>query len=450
MLALTTPLAAGLAGCIDRPITEVDPGQDKVENLSFTVDLNRNLDLLFVVDNSGSMEREQLQITENFKRMIEVLETLPGGLPNIHLGVVSTDVGAGASCVTPSPGPGVLRNAAMVPGCTPPSGRYIEDVDDGNGGRARNYTGALDDTFACIATLGTDGCGFEQPLEALRLALSPSTTLNSGFLRDDAILAVVILSDEDDCSAFNPDLFTSNTDVLGPRENFRCFEQGIECDGVDPHTEGVRENCVPRSDSPYITPIEEYVDFLRGLKRSDNQLVVAGILGDASPVRIGRNERNNLDVLRSCDIGVNDPQGAFPPIRTDALLAQFPRSVRTRICDADLSPAIVEVAQVIRDSLLPACVLGNLVDANPAVAGIQADCSVVETQHPGAADEATAILPQCGPTNPADAPTTPCWSIQVDEEVCDFTASHREVAAHYPSTEPRDPDTLIDVQCQTQ
>jgi hypothetical protein len=441
LLSSALPLATA---CIERSVTEVTPTQDKTENLDFTVDLNQDLDILFVIDDSRSMEREQDEIVENFHRMIEVLEGLPTGLPNIHLGVISTDVGAGEACNAPSPGPGVLRNAPMIAGCTPPSDRWIADVDDGSGGRSRNYSGDLSDTFACIARLGIDGCGFEQPLEAMRAAIDPATLENAGFLREGALLAVVFLTDEDDCSAFNANLFTTDTESLGPLENFRCFQHGIDCEGVDPTTLGARENCVPRDDSPYLTPIGDYVDALRAVSR---RVVVAGILGDAEPVRVGVNERDHTDVLRSCEIGTDDPQGAYPPTRTDAFLAQFEDRVRTRICDADLSPAIVAITEEIVREFYGSCIEGTLADANPGAAGVQADCSVTEIQNPGAADELSTVVPQCN----AGASNPPCWSVVVNAERCATVSDHHlEVAMTYPDGVDRDPDTLIQVQCRTE
>jgi hypothetical protein len=447
-LTLAATFVLPAAGCLDREITRVDPSQDKTENLVFTAEINRKLDILFVVDDSNSMEREQLEITENFRRMIDVLETIPGGLPDLHIGVITTNVGAGDACPTPSYGPGVLRDRGATD-CPMLTTNYIEDID-GAGGRTRNYTGTLDDAFACVGEQGIGGCGFEQPLEAIRLALSPGNTSNEGFLRDDATLAVVILSDEDDCSAM-PSLFADDPD-LGPRANFRCFEYGIECDGP-PEQFGIRENCVPRSDSPYLTPLGEYVTFLRGLKPLDSRLIVAGILGDAGPIRVGTVTASNgtmhTDVLRSCDIGDNDPQGAFPPIRTDALLSQIPGSVRTGICDEDLSTAMEEVADAIRKVLLGACFEGIPIDHNTELAGIQADCSVTEIQHVGTPEQIKTILPQCGPTNPADNPTKPCWTVEEDAVLCETFPTQLKVMAHYPTDVVREPDTVLDVQCQT-
>jgi hypothetical protein len=454
---LIAPLGAA---CIDRAITEVEPEQARIETLEFDVELNPNVDLLFVIDNSGSMGREQDQIAVNFQRMIEVLETLPTGLPNLHLGVVTTDVGAGQSCPVPTPPPGVMRVTGPS-SCAPLGGateRFLVDVEDGVGGRDRNYAGTLAEAFACIATAGTSGCGFEQPLEAMRLALSRPE--NAGFVRPDALLAIVLLTDEDDCSAFDDGLFVaSETTPLGPRTNFRCFRHALECDGgVPAETLGVRTECVPRADSEYITPIEELAAFLHGLRPRATKLLVGGIMGDAPtearPIEVGwitnTGGAQELAVLRTCEIGEDDPHGAFPPIRTDAFLAQFRDRFRTSICDADLSQAMIAVGEHIVDALYGSCVRGDLRDADPRTTGVQAECSVTEVQHPHGDDEVRTILPACAGADPAAAPNRPCFAIVPDEERCRRISDHfLRITIHYPDGVVRDADTIVQAQCVT-
>jgi hypothetical protein len=51
---------------------------------------------------------------------------------------------------------------------------------------------------ACLAVQGTEGCGFEQQLVAATNALQRED--QAGFLRDHALLAVLVVSDEEDCS----------------------------------------------------------------------------------------------------------------------------------------------------------------------------------------------------------------------------------------------------------
>src|SRR5262245_1859643 len=57
-------------------------------------------------------------------------------------------------------------------------------------------------TFSCVATVGTGGPSDEMPLSAMRDAFEERVTdgTNAGFHRPDALLGVVFLTDEEDCS----------------------------------------------------------------------------------------------------------------------------------------------------------------------------------------------------------------------------------------------------------
>ena len=60
----------------------------------------------------------------------------------------------------------------------------------------------LGQNFACAAQVGISGDGNERPVQALQAAISESMNApgacNEGFVRDDAILVVVIITDEED------------------------------------------------------------------------------------------------------------------------------------------------------------------------------------------------------------------------------------------------------------
>jgi hypothetical protein len=60
--------------------------------------------------------------------------------------------------------------------------------------------------IACMAQLGTDGCGVEQQLQASVRALIRS---DQQFLREDHLLAVLVVSDEEDCSIRDNGLFST-------------------------------------------------------------------------------------------------------------------------------------------------------------------------------------------------------------------------------------------------
>ena len=99
--SLVLAAAAVLSGCPDRDVTEVNPIQDNVDTKLIPVTLNRDLDILFVIDNSGSMAGEQASLAANFPTFISVLQQIEGGLPNVHIGIVSSNVGAAGQASVP-------------------------------------------------------------------------------------------------------------------------------------------------------------------------------------------------------------------------------------------------------------------------------------------------------------------------------------------------------------
>src|ERR1700704_246022 len=206
---LAAALTVGaLAGCPDRSIDEVKPQQGRVEAKDIPVNVNRDLDLLFLIDDSPSMADKQANLAENFPKFIDVLRSIPGGLPNVHIGVVTSDMGTQGP--PPSTGPSIGGGAAGT--CTdrgkdgvlqtfaqPVTGLFLSDIADPvTGKRNPNYTGDLATVFGGIATgAGNLGCGFEQHLAAIQRALTNSA--NGDFLRPTAYLGIIIIADEDDC-----------------------------------------------------------------------------------------------------------------------------------------------------------------------------------------------------------------------------------------------------------
>src|SRR5262245_61591446 len=309
-----------MAGCADRTIASLTPVQGKVETKDLPSSLEKDVDILFLIDNSGSMLAEQQSLQANFPKFMQVLETLEGGAPNMHIGVATSNMGQKATdgvgtnlvggCVG-SGDNGALRGA---PGVV--NGNYIIDIQQG-ATRNRNYTGTLGDAFAAMAGVGVDGCGIEQHLAAVQAALENRTT-NSGFLRETAKLAVIVIADEDDCSLAHNNLFQGTTAEL----NFRCTKTGITCPGVsDLGKPGQYANCEPNDQSQYLEPVDKYVDFIRGLKQNPtDDLIVAGIVGDDDPFKIQLDAMNNPQLAPSCTYGGN--QTAVPALRTRDFLQQ--------------------------------------------------------------------------------------------------------------------------------
>ncbi len=467
-IGLGLGLALGLGACPDRTIAEVETTQTKVESKDIPVTINRDLDILFLIDKSPTMADEQASLAANFPRFMEVLSQIDGGLPNVHVGVISQDIGAGGTYVIGTCSGlgdnGRLLSTPRVPGCTPPNGAYISDTDPRDGGaRIRNYTGSLADTFTCIASLGPSGCGFEQHLGSLRKALDHNPA-NDGFLRPNAYLAIIIISDEDDCTASNPHIYDpapASVAELGPLADFRCFEWGWECDeGTMTRGAGVYTNCRPRTDSPYLSEPDEVAAFLKTLKADPRQIIVATLTGPnalSNPavvetrVKLDTAHNNVPMVLPSCE---NGTQSAFPMPRISYFASLFPdRNAFYSLCNNDLRAGLTSVAQLIRRVIGNPCFEDAIdtTDLDPANPGLQPQCAVSEVTAPGSASPHETNLPRCkmaDPRTPATDTVQPCWYVEEDLQQCDAFPTKLALAM-YPTDRVTPADTHIVAQCVT-
>jgi MYXO-CTERM domain-containing protein len=290
------------------------------------------LDVLIVVDNSTSMGEEQEAFNQAFPTFIAQLLGVGGdnALPDLHVGVISTSAGTGEHPIQPCMGEGddgVLQVTPRLAGCTAPGPEpYVKDEIGPDGvTRVRNYDGALVDSVACVATLGIGGCGFEQPLAALERALDPSNTANAGFLRPDAALAIVIISDEDDCSATDRAIFDTTQQAidspLGPLNSFRCTEFGVTCDGGHVgRAPATYTGCAPRTDSYLADPLATAA-LVRSLKATPGHVVVAVIGAPPAPFVVALNDMNLPWLQPSCASNFGT---AVPAVRLRAFAEAFP------------------------------------------------------------------------------------------------------------------------------
>jgi hypothetical protein len=443
-----------LAGCPDRSISEVTPQQGRVEAKDIPVNVNRDVDILFVIDDSPSMADKQTNLAANFPKFIEVLSTIQGGLPNVHIAVVTSDMGSKGADGVVAPGIGTIGNGGcsgrgkggdmQLFGAPVMGSQYISDIrQEPSGTRQGNYMGMLSDAFAKMAKAGAGGCGFEQHLEAMKQALQPNNPVNKGFLRNidpnvpgstEAFLAVVFIADEDDCSMAKTTMLGSENATLGPQQSFRCSRFGIICDDGGSTTNamnqtGVKTKCHPNDASPYLTKVADYVEFLKGLKKDPKKVIVAGIMGktDLFEVELRAPPKTDKKVpalKHSCTYtGANGVEVADPPIRLKFFLDQFPnRSTFSQICQQDLSGGLQQIGDLLKAVIGDPCIEGKLADVDPNAEGKQYDCSVSSVTDPGTALQKETIMPRCTPED-GTATNQPCWHLLNDPAGCPCSAA---------------------------
>jgi hypothetical protein len=431
-----------LSACPDRTISEVNPEQGRVEFKDIPVNLNRNVDILFVVDDSGSMLDKQQNLKDNFPNFIDVLSTIQGGLPDVHIGVVSSDMGTKADGVaTPGPGVGGVgqggcantgKDGKLLLGqATGITGTFISDIKLPDGTRQDNYGGGgtsagLAQKFGQMASIGATGCGFEQHLHAMHRALD-NNPANAGFLRQDAFLAVIFLADEDDCSMADVALLGPDGGPLGPQQSFRCTRFGVTCDvgGATEQTMnqvGTKDQCHPNDSSTLVKKVSDYVTFLKTLKDDDSKVIVAGIIGTNDPFQIELRAPNPggtaiPSLAHSCTyegpdgvLNTPDDQVADPPVRLSFFLSQFPnRSTQTTICQQDLSGGLQLIGELLKAAIGNPCITGNLKEPF--------ECTVSYVTNFGKPNAVEQVLPPCQGTGDAST-NKPCWEIIDDAAQC--------------------------------
>jgi hypothetical protein len=493
-LALAIPFVALPLGACDPP-SQKPPDAIYVPVQQVT---RNKVDILFMVDNSTSMEAMARELRNRFDQFFTVFEDLAssGTYADLHIGVVTSDYGAGsgsgacadsgggqqgllqavgvdaaATCRAPGSnvnyiqykfGPSGVHNLpASTRPCTQdsecPSGSCNTNSQTCNGtlpctsdndcptghlcGDQQVCVQSLVSTFTCMASVGTRGCGYEHVLESVRAALVRPE--NGDFVRPDALLTVVFLTNEDDCSAPpETDLFQASASLdaqYGYRSSYRCSRFGLTCNAPLPANEGTSSplTCTPGglSSGGKLYDVQRYIDFFTkprsqgGIKDVPaRDVLLVGI----DPIPEGGNGlANQIEVLLSdpstplgqpyVPCSAYDPSGfpacvpvlqhscqnelqpeffGDPAIRLNAVINAAPMHNITSICANDYTSALRGLGQRVANQIGSNCVTTAL--ANPS----NPDCKVEDvTQIDGQSPQVTPIA-KCGASQAA-----PCWRI---------------------------------------
>jgi hypothetical protein len=481
-------VAPALWACTSRTLETPMIAPTETLTTTFTQKINNEIDILFMVDNSPSMSEMQGKLYAQLPLFMNVLQMLPNP-PSLHVAVVSSDMGAPgdsttAIMCTPAGDQGEFQYMArsdatlgitcadttLTAGAT-----FISDAD-----MMPNYTDPIGTVFQCIALLGEKGCGFEHQLASIDRALGsdnyqgtdPSTGLpiptppstNAGFLRPEAYLGIVMLTNEDDCSATPPTTIYSlngyqqnimNPD--GPIENYRCNggPRGAHlCQDPangnqmivpplnppgDATTIGGNPalpltNCVDNeTGSSALTPVSQFISDIKMLKSDpDNQILVAGIIAPASPYTIewvpevgGINTQPGElwpQVMHSCGAAGTDDvnpastmsptDGSFgdPGVRETQFLSAFPNSVVASICDESYAASMMNIAQKLGALITPPCIKGQI--QNDAM--MNPECSVIEKLTDMQGNQTSRGIQNCN----ENGNTAPCWTLAAGGTTC--------------------------------
>jgi hypothetical protein len=412
-----------------------------------TLSVYRGVDILFVIDNSGSMGEEQSMLSAGVGAFLDALP------PDVRIGITTTDHG-NPWCDETTPEEGALVASscrsrpqdfvfagaqpyiedACLPVC-PKEGAEISLPDPWLELRADGDDDLPDGVSAevslrCLLPQGINGCGFEQHLEAMAATLRRSSTEGDpaeGFLRPDALLAIVVVTDEADCS-YNPAyesifasegqrVFWEDPDATAPSSAI-CWNAGVTCSGrpdgydcraADLGLDGQAVAPGTAESDAVLRPVAGYVHALRQLEIAKQRIapeheilvaLIAGLGSDGEPVYADA----QMDPTFQSDVGIgpgcqSNAVRAVPPVRMLQLADTFRVGDRRNtfsVCDEDYGPALAEIADAIASQARPACV--------PMCVALDGTCEVsVQTRTPEGTT-AEISIPACGPDGMLPAP----------------------------------------------
>jgi len=294
-------LLAGCGGCDAVPDGALTDCQQGV-----VVPARVMTDILFVVDDSGSMAREQAALGVAFRGFIGALAASPVA-NDFQVAVTTTSVDWPTCLAYDQSGT-----------CT--SFQVRTSYDDGTPYAAGAVVAAsgrphllaagsptLVEDFVANVAVGTGGSAKEQGLRALRLALADRIAdgRNAGLLRPGARLAVVLVSDEDDCS-----------------------ELGAPAVVYPPSGDG----CKTAAERALLPPVQGFADLLVGPLAGERREVLFAALVGVDPV-------TRLPVQPACN------SAGSPAVRYRALVdALGSRGLADDVCQADFSAALAAIA----------------------------------------------------------------------------------------------------------
>jgi hypothetical protein len=327
--ALTLVIAGAASGCLNRPIEPLEPRSTSTVTDRLSSSQVDKIDLLLVIDSSGSMADKQKVLADAVpdlvKRLVSPLcvdnagqavdpqpepgAACPGGsthefepILDMHIGIISSSLGAFGKC--PANDRGRLIDRTDTGGTVQTyDGKHFLAWDPkgkldpaGESVLENGQEGLIPTLREMVKGVGQDGCGYEAQLESwYRFLADPSPPdvleveevngelqlIRSGvdadllaqraaFLRPDSLLAIIMLTDENDCSLKEDVRSWQLLDAPSTTErptNLRCFEQ-VRQFGAD-----------------LLQPLDRYVQALKETKIRDHagNLVPNPIFADLDP-----------------------------------------------------------------------------------------------------------------------------------------------------------------------
>jgi len=461
LLVAASLVLPSLFACLDHPLKDVEYDGIAVKDVTFPLAVNKDVDIMFVIDNSGSMGEEQATLAANFESFIDVLER-PEVDASYRIGITTTDNG-NPWCGGTGPEAGALRMSscrsrptefvfqgdtlvdATQEACYDICPEEWSDIElqpttvgdeeeakprpwlESIGGRTNLPEGlSTVQAFQCMGPQGIDGCGFESHLESMWKALTRASKTEDpayGFIREGAILSVVHVTDEEDCS-YNTDwesiflpegdkTFWSDPAAPAPTSAV-CWNAGVACEGSDCRAvnldvTGAEVTEAEAEDDAVLRPLSRYTGILQHLEDEKKELnptqeVLVALIGGVNSDGSVTYQASLSDPEFQADFGVGpgcESTGgrAVPPVRmrefSEAFAVGDDQNMFS-ICEQDYSDALEAIARNLVDQIKPACMPTCVADTDATTPDVlDPSCTVTEHVPSGDGDFEDTSVPAC-------------------------------------------------------
>lgn len=222
-----------------RYLTPFSP-EKKVEDDGNFEEFDPEADILFVVDDSGSMDTHQQNLSENITKFTSTF--LKTSALDYNIGVITTDrdgnYGTSKCCGR------LIGSPRVISKSTPNADMILQ-------GRLM---------------VGTGGSGLESPFDTASIALSPGMLAsdNAGFIREKAALIVIFITDAEDQSVIEGSKLLEDLVALKNGDRRKVLSYGA----IIPTATG--DSCERDEEGKYPQKIEQFLKMAPNAAQGEN------------------------------------------------------------------------------------------------------------------------------------------------------------------------------------
>lgn len=232
----------------------------------YNLSVSPKVDILFIIDDSGSMGSAQATVAQNIQQFTTAMEK--NQFLDYQVGVISSSIGPMYSKRS-----GKLIGNPNIISRTTPNGISILPSN--------------------ISSVGTSGDSLEKFFDPVLEAVDPALNLNPGFIRSDAFFVLIVITDAEDQSVTHSGFKVHNTLV-----NLKGYDSDkVLGYGVFAYPKFFADGCSTDGNGDTI----RLFDFMSLFSNAFNTKIGGGMIPPVTPTNVPTDFYNLTNVFSLCD-----------------------------------------------------------------------------------------------------------------------------------------------------